>query len=120
MRFLARKAVHFTRFQAGEEFALEVSRKPAPLCIGNQVSSLAGFLRGEIAGSCGGDRPAIDIRGGKNPGENPEPGNVRIFANGRMDGGEETGEPSGADTFERQFACARISEFRSGGGRRTG
>src|SRR5882672_1916422 len=119
MRFVAGRVVRFARFRGGEEFAFDVPREPAPLRIGNQVSSLAGFARGGIAGSGGGDDPAIDIRGGKNPGENLEAGNVRIFANGRMDGGEETGEPSGAEALERQFECARIAEFRSGGGRRT-
>ena len=119
MRFVAGRVVRFARFRGGEEFAFDVPREPAPLRIGNEVSSLAGFARGGIAGSGDGDDPAIDIRGGKNPGECLEPRNIRIFANERMDGSEETGKPSGAETLERQFECARIAEVPSGGRRRT-
>src|SRR5882762_7925346 len=112
MRFVAGRVAQFARFRGGEKFALGVPGEPAPLCIGNQVSSLAGFARGGITDSGGGDDPAIDIRGGKNPSEKLEPGKVRIFANDRMDGSEETGEPSGAETLERRFECAWIAEVR--------
>src|SRR6266403_1044907 len=119
MRFVARRVVRFARFRGGEKFALDVPREPAPLRIGNEVSSLAGFARRGIAGSGDGDHPALNFRGGKNPGECLEPRNIRIFANGRMDGGEETGEPSGAEALQRQFECARIAEVPSGGRQRT-
>src|SRR6266850_2248901 len=119
MRFTAGSVAHFACFRSGEEFALDVPRERAPLSMGDEVSRLAGFAQGGIADRGSGDHPAIDIRDGKNPGQSREPGNVRIFPDGRVDGREETGEPRGAETLERQFECARMAEFPSGGGRRT-
>jgi len=70
-----------------------------------------------MGGRGGSHQPGVEVQAGKKAGKILKAGKIRILVKKDMSGGEEAGEPGGADTFEGQFERGGIARLATDGGR---